>query len=165
MWRPTLSLVCVTKLRYSHGNDGAHQTKRRVRLERPSAPDGSVVQRTAASTNNFVFVQRNVETMQTSDQTIVEELARVLKPHPAGLRRWSVMRAIRNDRERMSLDVSPKFEDEIERVFRRHCSGYGDSKAQSPAAKNTLFHRPAERAGEVWAVYPEKISEWLAGEI
>jgi hypothetical protein len=98
------------------------------------------------------------------DQAVIEELLKVLTPHPTGLRRWSVMRAIRTHRERAMMDVSPKFEDDIERVFRRFCAGFGDGKTNSCSPANALFHRPAERAGEVWAVYPDRAKAWLAGE-
>ena len=97
------------------------------------------------------------------DQSIVEELLKVLEPQPGGLRRWSVMRAIRTERERASQDVSQKFEDEIERVFRRFCADYGDSKSRTCTASDALFYRPREKAGEVWAVYPERVKAWLSG--
>ena len=72
---------------------------------------------------------------------LVGELVAVLKAHPRGLRRWSVMRAMRENRKRRSLEVSPRFEVEVERVFRKF-SG----------APNPTFCRPAETAGEVWAL-------------
>ncbi|HEY1615284.1 MAG TPA: hypothetical protein VGF97_16505 [Rhizomicrobium sp.] len=99
-----------------------------------------------------------------ADQPIVEELVKVLAPHPAGLRRWSVMRAISSSRERASMDVSPRFENEVERVFRRFCADFGDSKSRTCSASSALFHRPSERAGEVWAVYPDRAHAWLASE-
>jgi hypothetical protein len=98
-----------------------------------------------------------------TDQIVVEELVKVLEKHPGGLRRWSVMRAIRTERERASVDISQKFEDEIERVFRRFCADYGDSKSRTCTASDALFHRPREKAGEVWAVYPERAKAWLSG--
>jgi hypothetical protein len=98
-----------------------------------------------------------------TDQIVVEELLKVLEKVPGGLRRWSVMRAIRTERERASVDVSQKFEDEIERVFRRFCADYGDSKSRTCSAADALFHRPREKAGEVWAVYPDRAKAWLAG--
>ena len=76
---------------------------------------------------------------------IVEELVSVLKPHARGLRRWSVMRALRENRKRLSQHISPKFEVEVERVFRRFSS-----------APNATFYRPAETAGEVWALHLDR---------
>jgi hypothetical protein len=98
-----------------------------------------------------------------ADQIVVEELLKALEKFPGGLRRWSVMRAIRTERERVSLDISQKFEDEIERVFRRFCADYGDSKSRTCTASDALFFRPREKAGEVWAVYPDRVKAWLAG--
>ncbi|MBW8708420.1 MAG: hypothetical protein JF627_04015 [Alphaproteobacteria bacterium] len=79
--------------------------------------------------------------------TIVEELVAALAPHPAGLRRWSVMRAIRKGREAVARDIPLKLEADVERTFRQYCSGDGVR-----AAGTALFYRPAEKAGEVWAL-------------
>ena len=76
---------------------------------------------------------------------MVQELVNVLKPHVRGLRRWSVMRAMRENRKRLSRDIPPKFEVEVERVFRRFSSG-----------PNATFYRPSETAGEVWAIHLER---------
>jgi hypothetical protein len=86
------------------------------------------------------------------DRTILLELIKVLAPHAGGLRRWSVMRAIRKERESAARDISQKFEDEIERTFRRYCADAGNSKVRACAPEAALFHRPKEKAGEVWAL-------------
>jgi hypothetical protein len=84
--------------------------------------------------------------------TIVEELVAALTPHPKGLRRWSVMRAIRKSREAVSREIPLKLEAEVERTFRRFCRN-DDMRASSRA----LFCRPAEKAGEVWALDAEYV--------
>jgi hypothetical protein len=99
-----------------------------------------------------------------ADQPILFELIKVLRPHPGGLRRWSVMRAIRNDRERASRDISQKFEDEVERTFRRFCADADDAKTRTCDATEALFYRPREKAGEVWAIYPDRAKAWLDAE-
>jgi hypothetical protein len=99
-----------------------------------------------------------------ADQPILFELIKVLAPHPGGLRRWSVMRAIRNDRERASRDISQKFEDEVERTFRRFCADADDAKTRTCDATEALFYRPREKAGEVWAIFPDRAKAWLAAE-
>ena len=53
--------------------------------------------------------------------TIVEELVAVLAPHPKGLRRWSVMRAIRKNRDAQARDIPLKLEADVERTFRQFC--------------------------------------------
>ena len=82
-----------------------------------------------------------------SRPAIVEELIAALAPHPNGLRRWSVMRAIRKSREAVSRDIPLKLEADVERIFRRFCRG-----DEMRASDTTLFYRPAEKAGEVWAL-------------
>ena len=82
-----------------------------------------------------------------SRPTIVQELIAALAPHPSGLRRWSVMRAIRKSREAVAREIPLKLESDVERTFRRFCRG--DDMRASGAV---LFCRPAEKAGEVWAL-------------
>ena len=88
--------------------------------------------------------------------TIVEELVAALAPHPGGLRRWSVMRAIRKSREAVAREIPLKLESDIERTFRQFCRGDG-----MRAPGTVLFYRPAEKAGEVWALDPDHA---MAGE-
>ena len=99
-----------------------------------------------------------------SDQSILIELIKVLAPHPRGLSRWSVMRAIRKDRESAARDIPQKFEDNIERTFRRFCADAGDAKTSTCAAKDAFFYRPKEKAGEVWGMFPDRAKVWLDAE-
>jgi hypothetical protein len=79
--------------------------------------------------------------------TIVEELVAALAPHPGGLRRWSVMRAIRKSREAVAREIPLKLEADVERAFRQFCRNDG-----MRAPGTVLFCRPVEKAGEVWAL-------------
>jgi hypothetical protein len=89
--------------------------------------------------------------------TLVEEIVVALTPHPKGLRRWSVMRAIRTNREALAREIPLKLEADVERTFRQFCRGDG-----ARAADAALFYRPAETAGEVWALDPRHAA---AGEL
>ncbi len=91
------------------------------------------------------------------DDRYLSDLIDVLSKNPRGLRRWSVMRAIRAKYEQAGQGVPQKFEDEIERTFRRHCAAAPGCAESSAGA---LFYRPQERAGEVWAVSPEHAAEF-----
>ena len=93
------------------------------------------------------------------DDHLVVELIKVLRPHPGGLRRWSVMRNIRKEREKHSRDIPQKLEADVERAFRKLSS---DNPSTNP---NVIFYRPAEKAGEVWASIPERADAWLRGKI
>ena len=99
----------------------------------------------------------------SADRSILGELIKVLTPYPGGLRRWSVMQAIRKNREQAAREVSPKFEDQIERTFRRFCTDEKVSK--SSTLKHALFYRPKEKVGEVWAIYPDRVRAWLDAEV
>ena len=100
----------------------------------------------------------------SGDQPILSELVTVLKQHSRGLRRWSVMRAMRDNRMRQSRDIPQKFEDDIERVFRRFCADSPDPGGMGCAVEKAPFYRPRETAGEVWALYPERAEALLAAE-
>jgi len=85
--------------------------------------------------------------LPASRPTIVEEIVAALAPYPRGLRRWSVMRAIRKNREAVAREIPLKMEADVERAFRQFCR---DDATQTSGT--VLFCRPAEKAGEVWAL-------------
>lgn len=103
-----------------------------------------------------------------SQHQYLRDLIEVLLSHPTGLRRWSVMRAIRARCQKGGAEVPLKLEDEVERQFRRFC--LDDSLASELGigcnSEAALFYRPRERAGEVWAVNAARAGAWLncAGE-
>ena len=101
-----------------------------------------------------------------AERVDVLDLIEVLLPHPGGLRRWSIMRAIRSLRANRDVEISLKLEDEIERVFRKFCAGelLPNGAKGRRAPDESLFHRPKEKAGEVWAVNPQRARAWLKAE-
>ncbi len=96
-----------------------------------------------------------------ADKPILIELINVLTRHPGGLRRWSVMSAIRKSRENAAREIPQKFEDEIERTFRRFCADADNAKTRLCAAEDAFFYRPKDKAGEVWAVIPDRAKAWI----
>jgi hypothetical protein len=98
------------------------------------------------------------------DEPILSELIAVLRPHPAGLRRWSVMRALRAHRARLSQDIPQKFEEQVERTFRRFCADVSEANSRVCAAESAPFYRPQGTAGEVWALFPDRVAALLNEE-
>ena len=88
------------------------------------------------------------------DAVILDELRTVLAAHPGGLRRWSVMQAIRKNRDHTGQDIPQNFEAEVERMFRRFCAG-AYKKHGGGISRDALFCRPSDKAGEVWAILPD----------
>lgn len=89
---------------------------------------------------------------RSADHAILADLIAVLEASPGGLRRWSVMRAMRARSAARRRETPPKFEDDVERVFRRHCAGDSVRAGMAADPANELFYRPDDRAGEVWAL-------------
>ncbi len=77
------------------------------------------------------------------DRELLLDLAAVLQAAPEGLRRWSVMRALRDRRTRLGHDIALKFEDEVERLFRAFCVADAAGDEGNGTASNVkLFFRP-----------------------
>ena len=97
------------------------------------------------------------------DPAYVADLIGVLLPQPGGLRRWSVMRAIRARREKANQAHSPQIRRQGRaRVPRLLC---GRSAFSASRQRPRLFYRPKDKAGEVWAVYADKARAWLNSEL
>lgn len=70
------------------------------------------------------------------------------------------MRAMRRAWQDTDLEISVKFEDEVERNFRYFCAD--DDCARLPERqREALFFRPGDKAEEVWAANPDRARAWL----
>ena len=120
----------------------------------------------------LTYVEQNCQTglnyrsggsrLWRSNTALVTELAKLLLAHPGGLRRWSVMRAMRKAWEGAQQEVSLKFEDEVERNFCHFNADDDRAKSLECKAEDALFFRPRDKAGEVWAAHPDRVRAWLA---
>ncbi len=77
------------------------------------------------------------------------DLTILLQAHPSGLRRWSIMRTMRKNRDMAGLPIPQKFEDAIECVFRNHCAASEYLKKQNSGQEKALFHWPQGKAARV----------------
>lgn len=116
------------------------------------------MQSTATRTETASRTGDSATTKQQSEQRMAADLIKVLRPHRNGLRRWSVMRAMRGRREAAGRSIPQKFEDDVERVFRRFCA---EPAHIDDAGSDALFYRPQERAGEVWSLFADRADAWL----
>jgi hypothetical protein len=82
------------------------------------------------------------EPRRSSHEPILNELIAVLRPHAEGLRKWSVMRAIR---------------EQVERTFRRFCADVSEANNRACTAESAPFYRRQGTAGEVWALLPGRM--------
>ena len=98
------------------------------------------------------------------DHLYLLDLVRVLEPCPAGLRRWSVMRRIRKNRDMARLPIPRNMEDAVERVFNNHCAASNYFKKLGTAPEKALFYWPEGKSGGVWAVYSDRAKSWLKAE-
>ena len=117
--------------------------------------------------NSAAFDERDVPSTankRRSEHAYIVDLIKVLRQHPAGLRRWSVMRAMRRRWDESGRQTTQKFEDEVERAFRRMCVDDDLIKNRECTDATALFFRPEERAGEVWAVHLDRAAAWLEAE-
>jgi hypothetical protein len=114
-----------------------------------------------AQPDTAIIDERPAPPRPSNETRTVADIVRALLPHPKGLRRWSVMRAIRTDLRGASRDIPHKLEDDVERAFRHFCAaGTGKTWAGAPSG-HALFFRPAETAGEVWCVFTGRATAWL----
>jgi hypothetical protein len=102
-----------------------------------------------------------VDIRRKTHEPILGELIAVLRPHTEGLRKWSVMRAIRAGRRHSSQDIPQKFEEQIERTFRQFCADPSEANARICTADTAPFYRRQGAAGEVWALLPGRVAVLL----
>ena len=99
-----------------------------------------------------------------ADRLYLLDIVRVLRPHAAGLRRWSVMHKIRAYREAAGLPIDHRMEVTVERLYRNHCADAEKFKKCDTVPDTALFFWPQGKLGGVWAVYSNRADAWLKRE-
>jgi hypothetical protein len=94
-----------------------------------------------------------------SETVILNELYKVLSAHPAGLRRWSVMQAIRNSRSHTGRAMPQNFEAEVERTFRRFCANVKQNIATA-LQKTPSFSDLLKRLVKCGLFFGDRASSW-----
>ena len=147
----------VALCRDSYGGlDGAHLNY--VAFE-DNLVDHGVIELDMAVFDRLMHV--NVRGFFLATRLILPELIAVLAQHERGLRRWSVMRAIRAARSKSAKPIPQKFEEQVERTFRRFSACATDGESRVCKENEAPFYRPAETAGEVWALHPDRAAAAL----
>ena len=104
------------------------------------------------------------ERRMQADRLYLFDLVRVLRPHVAGLRRWSVMNKIRSYREAAGFLIHHRMEDTVERLYRNHCADAEIFKKRGAAPDTALFFSPQGKPGGIWAVHSDRADAWLKRE-
>lgn len=91
----------------------------------------------------------------------VLDLMEVLKPHPHGFARRSVLHTLEKNRQRDGLPIPPKFEEAVQSVYNRHCVDSMVFTKRKAHLSEGLFYSPGGKGSGTWAVHPERAAAWL----
>jgi hypothetical protein len=95
------------------------------------------------------------------DNPYVADLIEILRPHPNGLRKADIDRAIRQLRSSKNLPIPSSLGKVVQSFLQRHASGYaGFETWNSTSADDLFFPVPRKGAGK-WAVNMSRATAWL----